>query len=170
MLISLSLYMVKHYWSFCYHWHIHLISVIEIKTQTRFMVLFTSGSLHTWEKYLDASPGISPRYLSVIYSQLTISPSLLQTSHHDRVCLFLAKSRLMEKRYGSNVGGISTFALYSISFKFLPFPKWNCPPWMALGLGGEIEILPWHHLPVSTGHGGCYRGQEIWSINHMGEP
>ena len=92
---------------FCYHQHIHLMSVIEVKTQTRFMVLFISGSLLTWGKSLDASPGISPRYLSVTYSQLTISPSLLQISHHDRVCLLLAKSRPMEKRYGSNVVDIN---------------------------------------------------------------
>ena len=74
MLISLSLYMVKHHWSFCYHQHFHLMSIFEVKTQTRFMVLFTSRSLLTWGKPLDAlPPGISPRYLSLIYSQLTIS-------------------------------------------------------------------------------------------------
>ena len=83
------------------------MSVIKVKTQTRFMVLFTYGSLLTWGKSWDASPGISPRYLPVIYSQLIISLPLLQTSHHDRLCLFLTKSRLMEKRYGSNVGGIN---------------------------------------------------------------
>ena len=76
------------------------MSLIEVKTQTRFMVLFTSGSLLTWGKPLDASPGISPRYLPVIYSQLTISPSLLQTSHHDRVCLFLAKRKDMGLMWG----------------------------------------------------------------------
>ena len=48
MLISLSLYMVKDYWSFWYHRHIHLMSLLEVKTQTRFMVLFTSGSMFTW--------------------------------------------------------------------------------------------------------------------------
>ena len=67
------------------------MSVIEVKTQTQFMVLFTSRVLLTWGKSLDALPGISPRYLPVIYSQLTISSSLLQTSHHDRQCLFLQK-------------------------------------------------------------------------------
>ena len=91
MLISSSLYMVKHYWSFCYQWHIHLMSVVEVKTQTRLKVLFTSGSLLTWGKPLDALPGISPMYSPAIYSQSTISPFLLQTSHHDRVCLFLQK-------------------------------------------------------------------------------
>ena len=55
------------------------------------MVLFTSGSLLTWGKSLDALPGVCSRYLPVIYSQLTISSYLLQTSHHDRVCLFPTK-------------------------------------------------------------------------------
>ena len=38
------------------------------------MVLFTSRSLLTWRKSLDALSGISPRYLSTICSQLTVSP------------------------------------------------------------------------------------------------
>ena len=45
----------------------------DVNTQTRFMVLFTSGSLHTWGKPLDASRCISPWYLSTIYPQLTTS-------------------------------------------------------------------------------------------------
>ena len=35
---------------------------------------------------------------------------------------------------------------------------------------GEAEGLPWHRLPVGTSWGGSYRGQEIWSINHLGKP
>ena len=35
-------------------------ALIKVKTQTRFMVLFTSRSLLTWGKSLDDSPGISP--------------------------------------------------------------------------------------------------------------
>ena len=37
------------------------MSVIEVKTQTKFMVLFTLGSLLTWGEPPDASPGISPQ-------------------------------------------------------------------------------------------------------------
>ena len=44
-LISLSLHLIKCYWSFSYHWHLFFTSTIEVKTQTRFMVLFASGSL-----------------------------------------------------------------------------------------------------------------------------
>ena len=40
----------------------------DVNTQTRFMVLFTLGSLLTWGKPLDASSGISPRYLSTMVS------------------------------------------------------------------------------------------------------
>ena len=123
MFISLSLYMVKHYWSFCYHQHIHLMSVVEVKTQTRFMILFTSGSLLTWGKPLDASPGISPRYLPAIYSQLTISPFPLQAPHHDRVCLLLTKSRPMEKRDCSNVGGHQHLPFAATVSNSLPFPS-----------------------------------------------
>ena len=46
----------------------------NINTQTIFMVLFTSRSLLTWRKPLDASSGTSPRYLSTTYSQFSVSP------------------------------------------------------------------------------------------------
>ena len=52
----------------------------NINTQTIFMVLFTSGSLLTWGKPLDASSSVSPRYLSATYSQLTKSPFFYR--HH----------------------------------------------------------------------------------------
>ena len=95
--------------------------VIEVKTQTKFMVLFTSRSLLTWGKSLDASPGVCPRYLPAIYPQLSISPYLLQTLHYGRVCLFPTESRLLEKRYGSPVGGYqylpsTASVLTSVSF------------------------------------------------------
>ena len=66
--------MIEHYWSLCYPWHIQIMYIEDVNTQTIFMVLFTSGSLLTWVKPLDASSGISPRYLSTTYSQLTVSP------------------------------------------------------------------------------------------------
>ena len=59
----------------------HLIMPItNVITQIIFMVLFTSRSLHTWRKPLDALSGISPRYLSATYSQLTTS--LFFCRHH----------------------------------------------------------------------------------------
>ena len=49
------------------------MSIDDVNTQTIFIILFTSRSLLTWGKPLDASSGIYPRYLSTIYSQLTVS-------------------------------------------------------------------------------------------------
>ena len=95
--------------------------VIEVKIQTRFMVLFTSGSLLTWGKPLDASPGVSPRYLPAItlsFTDITLWQSMP----------FSYRNRLVEKRYGSPVGGISVFNLHCVSFKFPVIPRWNCPP------------------------------------------
>ena len=66
--------MIEHYWSLYYCWHIQIMPIDNVNTQTIFMVLFTSGSLLTWGKSLDASSGVSPRYLSTTYSQLTVSP------------------------------------------------------------------------------------------------
>ena len=45
-----------------------IMSIDNVKTQTMFVVLFTSGSLLTWGKPLDASSSVSPRYLSTTYS------------------------------------------------------------------------------------------------------
>ena len=104
--------------------------VIEVKTQTRFIVLFTSGSLLTLGKPLDALPGVSPRYLPAICPYLTISPYLLQTSHYGRGCLFPSESRPVEKRYGSPVGEYqylpsTASVLTSLSFPGgTVLPKW----------------------------------------------
>ena len=51
------------------------MSIDDVNTQTIFMVLFTSRSLLTWGKPLRCLIWcISSRYLSTIYSQLTVSP------------------------------------------------------------------------------------------------
>ena len=51
-----------------------VMPIDNVNTQTIFMVLFTSRSQLTWGKLLDTSSGISPRYLSTTYTQLTVSP------------------------------------------------------------------------------------------------
>ena len=56
-----------------------IMPINNVNTQTIFMVLFISRSLLTWEKPLDASSGISPRYLPTTHSQLTIPPSFTDT-------------------------------------------------------------------------------------------
>ena len=126
------------------------MSVVEVNTQTRFNVLFTSGSLPTWGKPLDTLSGVSPRYLSAIYFQLTISLFLLQISHNDRVCFLLTKSRLMGKRDGSNVGGHQHLPFTAMVSNSHPFLSRTVLPEQPLGLRGEAESLPWQCLPVGT--------------------
>ena len=110
------------------------MSINDINTQTRFMVLFTSRSLLTWGKPFDALSGVSPRYLSTIYSQLTISPFLLQTSYYDGVCLFSQGVDRWRKEMAL-IWGVSTSAPYCIHFIYPPLPQQSCPPSPALRLG-----------------------------------
>ena len=51
-----------------------IMPINNINTQTIFMVLFTSMSLLTWGKPLDASCGISPRHLSTTYFSINYTP------------------------------------------------------------------------------------------------
>ena len=170
MLISLSLYMVKHYWSFCYHWHIHLMSAIEVKTQTRFMVLFTSRSLLTWEKSLDASPGISPRYicLSSIPNQLY---PLLFYRHHTMTeyAFFLQKVDQWRKDMALMWRDINICHL--LLWFQIPSLSWAEPSSLkSLRAWGRdrnpamISPCCWCRL------GRKLQGTGIWSIDHMGEP
>ena len=121
--------------------HSHYV-VDNVNTQTRFMVLFTSGSLLTWGKPLDALPGVSPRYLSTIYSQLTISPFLLQTSYNDRVCFLFARGRQVEKRDGSNVGKYQHLPLTAMVSYSLPYPSGTVLPEQSQCLGERQKV---HH-------------------------
>ena len=150
MLISLSSYMVKHYWSFCYHQHIHLMSVVEVKTQTRFIVLFTSRSLLTWGKPLDDLPGISPRYLSAVYSQLTISLFYYRHYTMTEYAFFSQKVDQWRKEMALIWGDIKNLPLAMMVSNSLPFPSGTVLPEQPQGLGGKAEILPWHHIPVGT--------------------
>ena len=126
------------------------MSIDDVNTQTRFMVLFTSGSLLTWGKPLDASSGVSSRYLFTIYSQLTISPFLLQTSYNDKVCFLFTRGRQVEKGDGLNVGEYQHLPpIVTVSYTF-PYPSRIVLPDQPQGLGGEAEGPPQHCLPVST--------------------
>ena len=126
------------------------MSIDDVNTQTRFMVLFTSGSLLTWGKPLDASSGISPRYLSTIYSQLTTSPFLLQTSDNDGVCFLFTWGRQMEKGDGLNVGEYQHLPPTAMVSYTIPYPSGIVLPNWPQGLGEEAKGLPQHHLPVGT--------------------
>ena len=101
--------------------------IIGVKTQTRFMVLFTSRSLLTWRKSLDASPSISPRYLPAIYPKLTISPSLLQIHTMGEYAFFLQKADWCRKDMAL-MGGTSTFAFAALVSTSLSFPGRTVPP------------------------------------------
>ena len=157
--------MIEHYWCLCYPWHIHIMSINDVNTQTRFMVLFTSRSLLTWGKLLDASSGISPRYLSTIYSQLTISPFFYRHPIIDRLCLFFSRGGQVGEGDGLNMGESNHLPPTATVSHTLPYPSRTVLCYQPQGLGREAENMP-HHLPVST----SYRGQEIWSIDHMGKP
>ena len=118
------------------------MSVDNVNTQTRFMVLFTSESLLTWGKPLDTSSGVSPRYLSTIYSQLTISPFLLQTSYNDRVCFLFTRGRQIEKGDGSNVGEYQHLPPTVLVSYIFPYPSRIVHANQPQGLGGEAEGSP----------------------------
>ena len=117
------------------------MSIGDVNTQTRFMVLFTSGSLLTWGKHLDASPGISPRYLSTIYSQLTTSPFLLQTSYNDRVCFLFTWDRQMERGDGLNVGEYQHLPPPTAMVSYtLPYPSGIVLPNQPQGFGEKQRV------------------------------
>ena len=96
------------------------MSTIEVKTQTRFMVLFTSRSLTTWGKSPDASPGIFPRYL------LTIHPNNqflhLYRNHMMTEFTFISNRAERWKRIWLPYGGISMCAPTLTTLSSLPFP------------------------------------------------
>ena len=93
-LISLSLHLTKHYWSPSHNWHNFLTSKIKVKTQTRFMLLFTSGSSLPWGNLqvlcLVSPPGI---YLpSTPNNQLFM---LLQRPYSDQIHILWWQRRQM---------------------------------------------------------------------------
>ena len=102
LLILLSLQLIKHYWPFGHHWHICFMSTIKVKMQTRFMVLFTSGSLLTWGNLQVASPSISPRYLPAIYSS-QLYPSVFYRHHTMTEYAFFAEKA---DRWGKDMASL----------------------------------------------------------------
>ena len=82
---------------------IFFMSTIEVKTQTRFMVLFTSRSLilggNLQMPYLVSPPGIC--LLSTLNNQI---PTSLQKSYDDQICLLLEQGGEVEERFGFPMG------------------------------------------------------------------
>ena len=116
------------------------MSIDDVNTQTRFMVLFTSRSLLTWGKPLDPSSGFSPKYLSTLYSQLTTPPFLLQTSYNDRVHFLFTGGRQMEKRDGYNLGEYQHLPLTVMVSYSLPYPSGTVLPEQPQGLGERQKV------------------------------
>ena len=76
----------------------------------------------------------------------------------------------MEKREGFNVGEYHHLPLAAMVSHTLPHPCRIVLLDWPQGLGGGTGSPPQHCLLVSVSGGGSCRGQEIWPINHMGEP
>ena len=145
------------------------MSVIEVKTQTIFMVLFTSRSLLTWGNLKMPHlvlPQVFACHLPLInYIPLSFTDITLWQSMP-----FSCKKQTGGGKIWLSCGGTSTFAFCCIGFNFPVTPRWNCPSWMALRLGGGTKALLWHHFLAGTGRGGGHRGQKLRSIDSMGEP
>ena len=134
------------------------------------MVLFTSGSLLTWGETSRCLAWHLPQvfachlplinYIPLSFTDITLWQSMP----------FSCKKQTSGAKIWLSYGGTSTFALCYIGFNFPVTPRQNCPPWMALKFGGGQK----HHHNIAFllvwGRGGGYRGQKLWSINHMGEP
>ena len=166
----LSLYMIEHYWSLCYCWHIQIMPTNNVNTQAIFMVLFTSGSLLTWGKPLDVSSGIYPRYLSTTYSQLTVLLSFFYRHPIMTDFTFSLKGWQVGEGDGLAVGEPHHLPPTTTIPHTLHNSSRAVLPYQPQGLGGETENILWHHLPIKTSWGGSHRGQEIWSIDHIGKP
>ena len=107
-----------------------------------------------------------------VYYLLSINyiPLLLQTPYDDRLCLFL--TRVQQVGEGACLAVGEPYHLPPTAA--IPHTLYNpiraVLPHQPQGLGGETENLPQYHLPVNTSWGVSYREQEIWSVDHMGEP
>ena len=142
----------------------------NVNTQTIFMVLFTSGSLLTWGKSLDALSSVSPRYLSTTYSQLTISPFFYR--HH-----IMTEYAFFSQ--GSDRWGKELALLWGSLTICPPLQQFHISSITQSELSSLTSLKAWeekqkiHHdiaflfiLAEEVGH----KGQDIWSVDHMGEP
>ena len=76
----------------------------NVNTQTIFMVLFTSRSLLTWGETLRCLIQCLPQVFVHHLLSINYLPLLLQTSHHDRLCLLLPGVRQVREGPCSTVG------------------------------------------------------------------
>ena len=155
------LHLIKYHWSFSYHWHNFLMSTIKVKTQTRFMVLFTSGSSLTWGNlqvlHLASPPGI--HLLSTINNQLLTS---LQRLHDDWICIFCQKGREVGEGYDVFIGESQHLPqLPGTPVSFLWGTTFHQQP---KNLGGHPGTLQQHGL--SPG----FAPETLWRLRIMAYP
>ena len=126
------------------------MSIDNVNTQTIFMVLFTSRSLLTWEKPLDASSGISHRYLSTIYSQLTVCPFFYRHPMMTDYDFFSQGSDRWGKEMALLWGSLTICPPTTTVPHTLHNSSRAVLPYQPQGLGRETENLTQHHLPANT--------------------
>ena len=128
----------KHYWSPSHTRHNFLTSIIKVKTQTRFMVLFTSGSSLTWGN-LQALHLASPQVFTC-YLLLTIDFSHLYRDYMMTEFTFLLARK---------TGGVTAWWLFGVI-------STSAPTWT---IGAPISYLrrtTFHQLPKNLGgHSGA---------------
>ena len=145
------------------------ILIDKVITQTIFMVLPTSGSLSHLGRPLDASSGVSPRYSSATYSQLTTF-SFCRYNMMTEYIFFSQSSNRWGKDLTLLWGHLGIcpllwqFHIMSINWSELS----SLTGLMALG--GQREMLQWHCLSPHLCWGGGDRQQKVWTLHHMGEP
>ena len=98
------------------------------------MVLFTSGSLLTWGKPLDALSGISPRYLSTTYSQLTVSPFFYRHPIMTNYAFF---------SQGSDRWGKEMALMWGSLTIFLPLQQFHIPSITPAELSSLTSLKAW---------------------------
>ena len=136
----------KHYWSFGYHWHIHFMSVIKVKTHLVsppcICLLSTFNELYPFFFYRHYTMAEYAFFMekadwwrkdmAPLWGNLNICPQLhwLQLPCHSQVEL-------------SSLNGLEVW--------------------------GRDKSPPWHCFPVDLGRG-CHRGKTLWPLHCMGRP
>ena len=134
-----------------------IMPIDNVITQTIFVVLFTSRSLLTWAKPLDASSGFSPRYLSATYSQFTISPFF---------CRHCTMTDYVFFSLGSDMWGRDLAQLWGHLTICPPLQQFHIPSITQSELSSVMSLKAWGRkrrsimisLPVGTGWGGGHKG------------
>ena len=107
-----------------------------------------------------------------VYHLLSINciSFLLQTSHHDIYCLHLSGVGQVGEGDGLAVGEPHHLHPITTVPHTLHYSSRAVLPYQPQGLGRETDNLPCHCLPVNTSWEESHWAQEIWSIDHIGEP